>query len=88
MGGLAACEQAGASSCWLLAARKAGSPAALPTESLTPVGSIPAESQEEGALMCRESANLDSAQRSYTGPLPLRKGAYCSVNFTLFVQSH
>ena len=65
-----------------------GQPAALPTESLTPVGSIPAESQEEGALMCRKSANLDSAQRSYAGPLPLGKGASCRVICPFYGQCH
>ena len=38
--------------------------------------------------MCSIRANLRPAQRSSAGPLPLRKGAYSSVNFTLFVKSH
>ena len=54
---------------------KVGLPAALPTESLTPLGSIPAGPQKEGSFMCSIRANLGPAQRSYAGPLPLKKGA-------------
>ena len=60
---------------------------AIPSESLTPVGSLPAGPQKEGAFMGRPGANLGPAQKFPAGLLPLRKGAYCGVNCTLFVQS-
>ena len=55
--------------------REVDPPAALPTESLTPLGSIPAGPQKEGSFMCSIRANLGPAQRSYAEPLPLKKGA-------------